>query len=106
MDTQHIGKAKVINCEFEYECPLDWFNLDTTDDPNVRHCGECKKSVTFCENLADMLALRRTNPGSCVALRSGKITTINASNIRLGLPRQSSETSVDCIKSKCEGEEK
>lgn len=51
MDTQHIGKAEVINCEFEYECPLDWFNLDTTDDPNVRHCGECKKSVTFCENL-------------------------------------------------------
>lgn len=86
MDTHHIGKAEVINCDFEYECPLDWFKLATTEKANVRHCGACEKDVTFCQNSGEMLALLRVNPGACVALHSGKVTTIDASKIRMGLP--------------------
>lgn len=106
MDTQHIGNAEVINCEFEYQCPLDWFKLATTDDPKVRHCGECKKAVTFCENVSDVLALQQANPGACVAFRSSKTTTIDASAIRLGLPRQSLQSSLNWVASQREGEEK
>ena len=88
MDTQHIGKTEVINCEFKYECPLDWFKLATTDDPSIRHCSACNKDVTFCQNSGEMLALLQVNPDACVALHSSKVITIDANKIRMGLPRR------------------
>ena len=59
MDTQHIGKAEVINCEFEYECPLDWFKLATTDDASIRHCSACNKEVYFCRDAGQLVLLRQ-----------------------------------------------
>ena len=86
MDTKHIGKAEVINCEFEYECPLDWFKLAITDDASIRHCGACNKDVYFCRDTAQLLLLRRYIPDACAAMHAGKVTTIDASKIRMGIP--------------------
>ena len=87
MTVTHIGAAEIFLCEWEFECPRDWFKLAPTDNDKVRHCGECNKPVTFCQDLGEMLALQQTNPGACVALHSSKVTTVDASTIRLGLPR-------------------
>ena len=87
MDTQHIGKAKVINCEFEYECPLDWFKLATTDDASVRRCGTCKKEVYFCRDMEQLALLLRYIPDACAAMHVGNVVTIDARKIRMGLPK-------------------
>lgn len=86
MDTPHVGKAEVINCDFEYECPLDWFKLAATDNPKVRHCEVCGKPVTFCEDSREMLALQRTDPDAHVALHSSKIIRLDARTFRPGPP--------------------
>lgn len=94
MDTQHIGKAEVINCEFEYECPLDWYKLATTDDAGIRHCGTCDKDVTFCRDVGEMLQVLRVNQDACVAMHSGKVVLINSSRIRMGLPRRATDEKI------------
>jgi hypothetical protein len=38
----------IINCEFEYECDLDWDLLNKTNDPMVNYCDQCKKEVKLC----------------------------------------------------------
>lgn len=38
----------IINCEFEYECNLDWDALGKTSNEFVRHCSACKKDVELC----------------------------------------------------------
>lgn len=38
----------IINCEFEYECNLDWDLLRKTDNPMVNYCDQCKKEVKLC----------------------------------------------------------
>ncbi|WP_087744040.1 MULTISPECIES: hypothetical protein [unclassified Acidovorax] len=86
MDTQHIGKAEVINCEFEYECPLDWFKLATTYDASVRNCGACNKDVYFCRDTGQLVLLLRYIPDACAAMHVGKTVTIDASRIRTGIP--------------------
>ena len=87
MNTQHIGKAEVINCDFAYECPLDWFKLATTDDASIRHCDTCNKDVYFCQDSGQLMLLLRFIPDACAAMHVGKVVTIDASKIRMGLPR-------------------
>lgn len=91
MTSNEIGKAEVINCDFEYECPLDWFKLATTDDPSVRHCSCCKKDVYFCRDLGQLVLLKQYIPDACAAMHAGSLTTLNANEIRMGLPRMPSE---------------
>jgi len=87
MDIPNIGKAEVIHCSFEYECPLDWFKLATSDDPSIRHCGTCSKEVYFCRDVNQLLLLRQYIPDACAAMYSSKVTKIDGSKIRMGLPR-------------------
>lgn len=37
-----------LNCEFEYECPKNWFDLITTNDAGVKYCETCNKNVHLC----------------------------------------------------------
>jgi hypothetical protein len=48
-----------------FECPKVWAALDPTQVPNVRHCPQCQRQVTFCDtqDQLDELAAR----GECVA---------------------------------------
>ena len=86
MDTPHVGKAEVINCDFEYECPRDWFKLATTDDPSIRHCSACNKEVYFCRDVNQLVLLMQYIPDACAAVYSSKVITIDGSKIRMGLP--------------------
>ena len=81
-----IGKAEVINCDFEYECPLDWFKLATTDDASIRHCGTCHKDVYFCRDTGQLTLLLQYIPDACAAMHTGKVKWVDGSQIRMGLP--------------------
>lgn len=39
---------KFLNCEFEFECPKNWFDLTPTYDANVKYCDSCNKDVHLC----------------------------------------------------------
>lgn len=57
-----------LNCEMEFECPKDWFELSETDIAGIKHCPACKKNVFLCitQDELDEFALR----GECVAFFS------------------------------------
>lgn len=55
----------IINCEFEYECDLDWDLLDKTEDPMVNFCDECKREVRLC--LSEEEIDRAWEAGTCIA---------------------------------------
>jgi len=38
-------KATIENCEFEFECPKKWANLDETNVKSVRYCSSCNRNV-------------------------------------------------------------
>lgn len=65
----HIQKTSIINCEinceFEYQCPLDWDLLDKTKDPMISFCNECKREVKLC--LSDEEIDRAWESGACIA---------------------------------------
>ena len=43
LDTFFDGRIE--NCNFSYKCPLEWSNLNKTEDENVKYCEECKENV-------------------------------------------------------------
>lgn len=55
----------IINCEFEYECDLDWDLLNKTNDPLVNFCDQCKKEVKLC--LSNEEIDRAWEVGACIA---------------------------------------
>ncbi|MFK5914118.1 MAG: hypothetical protein QM484_07070 [Woeseiaceae bacterium] len=61
-------EAPIKNCEFKYKCPKDWFELEESDDDNIRHCNKCEKNVYFCESEAELKKAIKKN--RCVAITS------------------------------------
>lgn len=50
-----------LNCEFEFECRKNWFDLTPTYDSKVKYCETCNKDVHLCvtqEELDKHAALR------------------------------------------------
>ena len=37
-----------LNCELEFECPKNWFDLAPTYDTKVKYCDSCNKDVHLC----------------------------------------------------------
>jgi hypothetical protein len=60
----------IRNCQFEFECQQSWEDLEQTDAPDVRHCGECSKSVHLCTTDTDIARAIRDN--LCVAIPAPK----------------------------------
>lgn len=54
MNTQNPKVQEFINCEFEYECPKDWFRLKPTNTSGIKHCTECDKDVHLCANKEEL----------------------------------------------------
>lgn len=55
----------IVNCVFEYECNIDWDQLELTANQSVRHCLTCKKDVELC---VDQEALDLAyEKGRCIA---------------------------------------
>ena len=45
---QPEDKPEFINCELEFECPKDWFELEPTDKAGIKHCNQCEEDVHLC----------------------------------------------------------
>ena len=57
----------IRNClpVFRVVCPLQWEALAPTDDPCVRHCGQCDRRVYYCTTDAETVA--HAEAGHCIA---------------------------------------
>ena len=55
---------KIQDC-FEFQCPQRWEDLEPTDQPGVKHCGECDRNVHKATNKAQLLKLG--DEGKCAA---------------------------------------
>lgn len=61
-------KRTIRNCPlpvFRQECPRQWDQLTPTEDPSVRHCGQCKQNVYLCST--DDETLSHAHAGHCIA---------------------------------------
>ena len=43
-----------MSCEFVFICDKKWEELTPTDDPKVKDCDQCGKTVTFCEDFKEL----------------------------------------------------
>lgn len=66
-----FDRPPIENCPsaFNFRCPRRWELLRGTDQPCVRHCGVCDKSVHFCHDLET--AREHVHLGDCVAISTG-----------------------------------
>ena len=59
-------KATIENCEFEFECPKKWAELEQTNIKSVRYCNQCDRNV-FLSVTTDEFS-RNALKGRCVAI--------------------------------------
>lgn len=57
--------AEIQECNLAFECPKHWGGLQPTDNPKIRFCAACSKSVHFCSTSDDLWDAQRA--GHCVA---------------------------------------
>jgi hypothetical protein len=55
----------ILNCEFEYKCPLNWDELDSTNSSNIKFCKTCDKAVKLCVEQSEIDFASET--GLCIA---------------------------------------
>ena len=67
----------------DYECSLSWNTLLRSDDPSVRDCPHCEKSVRLCSTPDEFL--RASEKGLCVAIPDA-IRPINLFGSLVGRP--------------------
>ena len=83
-----VARPVVEGCRlaFEIPCKMDWGQLEPTDEPEVRHCNTCRKTVRYCTSEQDALDLAQT--GQCVVV---DVRQAGISCVRCGLevPRNS-----------------
>ena len=61
------AERSLMGCvRFQNECKIRWSELRQTDDPKRRECGECSKSVFWCENAIE--AGLRIEERECIAV--------------------------------------
>ena len=66
-----LARVPVENCpvRFAFRCPRKWEKLMPTEDPAVRFCHACRKSVHYCGTLGE--ARQHARAGHCVAVDLG-----------------------------------
>ena len=61
------ARATLIDdCEFAVKCPKRWQKLQRTEQPDVRHCNQCERSVHLCNTPGELAAAQKM--GLCVAI--------------------------------------
>ncbi|HEU0036324.1 MAG TPA: TIGR02996 domain-containing protein [Kofleriaceae bacterium] len=62
-----VSRVPIDRCsvDFKFQCPKRWESLTSTDAPDVRFCGTCRRNVYFCTDLDQVRRLGRR--GECVA---------------------------------------
>lgn len=63
-----VARPAVENCQahFDFACPMEWGELGTTADPNIRACRLCEEPVYYCTSIGE--ARQHAFAGRCVAL--------------------------------------
>jgi uncharacterized protein (TIGR02996 family) len=65
-----VCTVPVENCVlFAFDCPKWWDTLTSTDNPAVRSCDECQKTVHYCATVPE--ARESASSGRCVAVQLG-----------------------------------
>jgi hypothetical protein len=61
-------QQRFLNCEMQFECPKNWFELTETEQAGVKHCSTCQKNVYLCvtQDELDNFA----HKGECIAFFS------------------------------------
>lgn len=59
------AKPVAVLCELDFNCPMQWEQLEKTEVESIRHCTSCKEDVTFCNTEEQVLQLAMR--GECVA---------------------------------------
>ncbi len=79
----------IKNCKFKYKCPKDWFELDSTDDTNIRFCQKCSQNVYLCQNEKELQKAIETD--RCIAI----FYDGTGSSMTLGMPESPSKYKTD-----------
>ena len=67
-----VSRMPVDNCQrertlrFDFVCDRRWESLETTSNPEVRHCNSCDMNVHHCKTIE--AARQCAHQGQCVAL--------------------------------------
>ena len=56
----------IQNCNFDFECPVNFLELQETENAHTRFCEQCKENVYLCGNLEELQA--HSQAGHCVSL--------------------------------------
>lgn len=52
MGTQELLDA--ANCDMKVVCGIQWSELEPTDEPGIRFCGECKQLIFYTTTVAEL----------------------------------------------------
>ena len=57
----------VRNCDeiFKFKCPLDWSDLQETEEQKIKFCNQCENNVFLCET--DEETIEHAKQGHCIA---------------------------------------
>jgi len=61
-----LARDEAPRVRFALVCDRHWESLEPTDDPGVRHCGECNQSVHFSDSAK--VAEAHAAAGHCIAV--------------------------------------
>jgi len=76
---------------FGLVCPQRWESLAPTDEPGVRHCGQCDKEVYFCTTDAETVS--HAQAGHCIAREMPDLSEMRAVYVGqpVGVPPETSQ---------------
>jgi hypothetical protein len=72
----------IVNCNFTFQCPQKWDELEPTKDSDRRFCTSCERTVYFVNSTEDYE--KASAQGNCIASRT--ILPNNLERIGLGMP--------------------
>jgi len=64
------------SCEFVFICDKTWEELTPTDDPKVKDCDQCGKTVTFCEDFKELTECAKQQKCVCYFNPEAKVSAI------------------------------
>ena len=68
----------------DFECPMEWMQLQPTKEVSIRHCGRCDQDVHLCAEPEQFVAAAKQ--GHCVALPLSLEVPAGLSPGGLGMP--------------------
>lgn len=84
-----MASYKVVDCEFEFKCPVQWRSLQKTPFSDIRFCSHCNQNVCKCRTDEQLKWVRDNR--LCCAIESEGPNDRDTVVHTLGLPILSSE---------------